>query len=57
MNMFALQGYDIEYLLEKKHHIVGETIFMDDFVVLGYSKADIRKLDGCSIECLHILLV
>lgn len=33
VNMFVLQGYYMEYLLEKKHHIVGEAIFMDDFVV------------------------
>lgn len=48
---------DIEYLSEQKHHIVCETIFVGDFIVLGYSETDVRKLDGRGVERLHILLV
>lgn len=47
----------IEYLLEQKHRIVCEAIFMGDFIVLGYGEADVRKLDGRGVERLHILLV
>lgn len=47
----------MEYLSEQKYNIISETIFVDDFSVLGYSKADIRKLDGHSIKLLHTLLV
>lgn len=47
----------MEYLSEQKYHIICETIFVDGFTVLGYSKADIRKFDGHSIELLHTLLV
>lgn len=47
----------MEYLSEQKHHIICETIFVDGFIVLGYSKADIGKLDGHGVELLHTLLV
>lgn len=47
----------MEYLSEQKHHIICETIFVDGFIVLGYSKADIGKLEGHGVELLHTLLV
>lgn len=32
-------------------------IFTDDVIILRQSEADVRKVDCCSIEHLHILVV
>lgn len=47
----------LKYLFEQHYNIMCETIFADNFVVLCHSKANIRKVDGCSVEHLEVLVV
>lgn len=47
----------LKYLFEQQYNIMLKTVFGDDFIVLCHSKVNIRKVDGCSIKHLDVLVV